>query len=149
MKWLMVLILCVPGLPALAQAPDRAAALERYAVEGEQALAESRYDDAARSYEKLRELSPETAEVHAKLGLIYYQKRDFERAVPALKRAMALKPSLPNLDVLLAMCLSELGQYREALPGLWTAPAVQHPRGRAHVLRGLQRQRPLGVVLDA
>jgi predicted Zn-dependent protease len=117
MKRLMVLILCLSGAAALAQAPDPAA-LERYAAEGEQALAEHRYDDAARSFEKLRELSPETAEVHARLGLIYYQKREFERAVPALKRAMALKPSLPNLDVLLAMCLSELGQYREALPGL-------------------------------
>jgi predicted Zn-dependent protease len=31
---------------------------------------------------------------------------------------MKLKPTLPNLDVLLAMCLSELGQFREALPGL-------------------------------
>src|ERR1700716_523920 len=84
MKRLMVLILCLSSPAALAQAPETAA-LERYAAEGEQALAEHRYDDAARSYEKLRDLSPETAEVHARLGLIYYQKRDFERAVPALK----------------------------------------------------------------
>jgi len=117
MKRLMVLILCLSGSPVLAQAPE-SALLERYAAEGEQALAERRYDDAARAYEKLRELSPDTAEVHAKLGLIYYQKRDYEHAVPALKRAMKLKPTLPKLDVLLAMCLSELGQYREALPGL-------------------------------
>jgi hypothetical protein len=41
------------------------------------------------------------------------------------------------------------GVPRGALPGLWTAAAVQHPRGRALVLRGLQGQRPLGVVLDA
>jgi predicted Zn-dependent protease len=117
MKLLMVFLLCASGAPLLAQAPDPAL-LDRYAAEGEKALAERRYDDAARAYEKLRELSPETAEVHARLGLIYYQKRDYERAVPALRRAMKLKPALPNLDVLLAMCLSELGQFREALPGL-------------------------------
>jgi predicted Zn-dependent protease len=117
MKLLMVFLLCASGAPLLAQAPDPAL-LDRYAAEGEKALAERRYDDAARAYEKLRELSPETAEVHARLGLIYYQKRDYERAVPALRRAMKLKPTLPNLDVLLAMCLSELGQFREALPGL-------------------------------
>jgi tetratricopeptide (TPR) repeat protein len=117
MKRLMVLLLCVSGPPVLAQAPDPAV-LESYAAEGEKALAERRYDDAARSFEKLRELSPETAEVHAKLGLIYYQKRDYEHAVPALRRAMKLRPTLPNVDVLLAMCLSELGRYREALPGL-------------------------------
>jgi tetratricopeptide (TPR) repeat protein len=117
MKRLVFLLLCVSGSPVLAQAPDPAL-LERYAAEGEKALAERRYDEAARAYEKLRDLSPQTAEVHAKLGLIYYQKRDYEHAVPALRRAMALKPTLPKLDVLLAMCLSELGQFREALPGL-------------------------------
>ena len=117
MKRLLFLMLCVSGLPVLAQPPDPAL-LERYAAEGEKALAERRYDEAARAYERLRDLSPGTAEVHAKLGLIYYQERDYEHAVPALRRAMKLKPTLPKLDVLLAMCLSELGQYREALPGL-------------------------------
>jgi predicted Zn-dependent protease len=38
--------------------------------------------------------------------------------VPALRQALKLKPSLPNTDVLLAMSLSELGQYDQALPGL-------------------------------
>ena len=117
MKLLLALTLCAFGASALAQAPDPGL-LERYAAEGEKALAERRYDDAARAYEKLRELSPGTAEVHARLGLIYYQKRDYEQAVPALRRAMKLKPALPNLDVLLAMSLSEIGQFREALPGL-------------------------------
>src|SRR5262249_25908300 len=74
--------------------------------------------DAARAYEKLRELSPETAEVHAQLGMIYFQEREFARAVPALRQALKLKPGLPNADVLLAMSLSELGQYKEAVPGL-------------------------------
>ena len=86
MKRLVFLLLCVSGSPVLAQAPD-SALLERYAAEGEKALAERRYDEAARAYEKLRDLSPQTAEVHAKLGLIYYQKRDYEHAVPALRRA--------------------------------------------------------------
>ncbi len=61
---------------------------------------------------------PETAEVHAQLGLIYFQQHDFARAVPSLRQALKLKPGLPNVDILLAMCLSELGQYKEALPGL-------------------------------
>jgi len=92
--------------------------LQRYSQEGERALADHRYEDARKAYEKLRELSPGTAEVHAGLGLIYYQQRKFALAVPALRQALKLKPALPNTDVLLAMCLSELGQFREALPGL-------------------------------
>jgi tetratricopeptide (TPR) repeat protein len=109
--------LCLTGSPLLAQVPQPGA-LERYAGEGQKALAEHRWADAARAYEKLRELSPETAEVHAQLGMIYFQQHDFARAVPSLRRALKLKPVLPNVEILLAMCLSELGQYKEALPGL-------------------------------
>jgi tetratricopeptide (TPR) repeat protein len=103
--------------PLGAQAPDTGA-LERYAAEGQKALAERRWEDAARAYEKLRDLSPGTAEVHAQLGMIYFQQHDYSRAIPALRQGLKLKPDLPNVDILLAMSLSELGQYEEALTGL-------------------------------
>jgi tetratricopeptide (TPR) repeat protein len=118
MKPLVVLLgLCLAGPGLLAQTPDPAV-LERFAGEGQKALAERRWADAARAYEKLRELSPGTAEVHAQLGMIYFQEQAFARAVPSLRQALKLKPGLPNVDILLAMCLSELGEYKEALPGL-------------------------------
>lgn len=94
------------------------ALLQRYSEEGEKALAEHRYADAEKAYEKLRELLPNTAEVHARLGLIFYQQGKFAQAVPVLQQALKLKPTLPNLDVLLAMSQSELGHYQEALPAL-------------------------------
>ena len=37
-------------------------------------------------------------------------------AVPVLRRALKLKPSLPNTDILLGMSLSEIGRYNEAFP---------------------------------
>jgi len=113
----VLFILCSLSISALAQQPI-AAQMQRLGEEGERALAERRYDDAVSAFEKLRQLSPGVAEIHARLGLIYYQKREFDKAVPALRQAIKLKPALPNLDVLLAMSLSELGQYAEALPGL-------------------------------
>ena len=127
------------GSSAPAQAPD-AGLLDRYAQEAQRALAEQRYDDAARAYEKLRELSPQTAEVHAQLGLVYFQQRAFAKAVPSLRQALKLKPGLPNVDVLLALCLSELGQFKEALPGLRKAfkQTADDPLRR---LGGLQLQR--------
>lgn len=90
----------------------------RYYEAGEKALSEDRYGEAQQAYEELRELSPGTAEVHARLGLIYFQERKFEQAVGSLRQALKLKPGLPKLDTLLAMSLSELGRYTEALPGL-------------------------------
>jgi tetratricopeptide (TPR) repeat protein len=112
----MPLLLYLVCLSA-AQPPDTGA-LQRYSQEGQRALAERRYDDAAKAYEKLRELSPGTAEVHAGLGLIYFQQQRFSEAVPALRQALKLNPALPRADILLAMSLSELGQFKEALPGL-------------------------------
>jgi tetratricopeptide (TPR) repeat protein len=118
MKRLVVVLgLGLAGSAALAQAPDPGE-LERYAADGQEALAERRFGDAARAFEKLRELSPETAEIHAQLGMIRFQQREFAQAVPALREALKLKPGLPNVDVLLAMCLSEIGRHEEALPGL-------------------------------
>lgn len=114
--------------------------LDRYAQEAQRALSEERYDDAARAFEKLRELSPQTAEVHAQLGAIYFQQLAFAKAVPSLRQALKLKPDLPKVDVLLALCLSELGQFKEALPGLHKAfsQTADAPLRR---LGGLQLQR--------
>jgi tetratricopeptide (TPR) repeat protein len=116
-----MILLCLAASCALsdvrAQQPA-AASLERYAREGEKALAAGRYDEAAQAYEKLLELSPGSADVYARLGLIYFQQGRFEKAAPALRQALKLKPVLPKIDVLLAMSLSELGRYEEALPAL-------------------------------
>lgn len=87
-------------------------------AQGEKALAEGRYSDAELIYRSLKKLNPGIAEVHARLGLTLFQEKQFEAAVPFLRQAFRLKPALPNTDVLLAMCFSELGQYSEALPGL-------------------------------
>jgi tetratricopeptide (TPR) repeat protein len=119
------------------QTPD---ARGRLSAEGARALSEHHYADAERAYEALRDLSPGVAEVHASLGLVYFQQGKFTLAVPALRQAIKLKPSLPNASVLLAMSLSELGQFEEALPGL--ERAFRQPADTA--LRravGLQLQR--------
>ena len=111
------ILLCLCSVGVLAQQANDAL-MQRYAQAGEKALAEQRYDEAAQAFEQLRELAPNIAEIHARLGLIYYQAGKFEQAAPALRQALKLKPTLPNLDILLAMSLSELGQYQEAIPAL-------------------------------
>jgi tetratricopeptide (TPR) repeat protein len=127
--------------PILAQAPEPGS-LERYAAEGQKAVAERRWADAARAFEQLRELSPGTAEVHAQLGMIYFQQQAFARAVPPLRQALKLSPGLPNVDILLAMCLSELGRYKEALPGLRKGFG-QSKDAALRRMSGLQLQRAL------
>ncbi|MGH9852684.1 MAG: tetratricopeptide repeat protein, partial [Blastocatellia bacterium] len=78
--------------PAWAQ-PVHDPQIQRLAQEGARALAERRYGDAEQAYEKLRLLSPHTAEIHAQLGLAYFQQGKFAQAAPAFQQALKLKPT--------------------------------------------------------
>src|SRR4029453_1219180 len=102
------------------QQPDPAV-VQQYGKEGERARADGRYSEAQRAYEAVRQLTPGTPEIHARLGLIYFQQGKFAEAIPPLRGALRLKPGLPKVASLLAMSLSELGQYDEALPGVKSA----------------------------
>jgi tetratricopeptide (TPR) repeat protein len=93
-------------------------AVQQYSDAGQKALAIGDYPAAERAYEKLRDLQPGIAEVHANLGLIYFEERKFDQAIQELEHALKLKPSLTKTEVLLAMSLSEVNRYQEALPGL-------------------------------
>jgi tetratricopeptide (TPR) repeat protein len=104
------------AVPASSQTATQSA--EQYAENGNRALQEGHYAEAEQAFEKLRELEPNTAEVRANLGLIYFEERKFEQAVPELRRALKLKPSLTNSAFILAMSLSELGHFSDAIPGL-------------------------------
>jgi Flp pilus assembly protein TadD len=81
-------------------------------------LAAGQFDTARTDFEQLAKLQPGVAEVHATLAAIYFQQHEYELAVHEVRAAQRLKPSLPRLDTLLGLSLSELGQFQEALPHL-------------------------------
>ncbi len=112
-----LVLLCLAGSCLLAQQPG-SSLVERYSQEGAKALAEQRYAEAENAYEKLVKLDPGIAEVHANLGLIYFQERKYTQAVQALHQALKLKPNLLSAEYFLAMSQSELGRYEESLPRL-------------------------------
>jgi tetratricopeptide (TPR) repeat protein len=135
---LCILLLWLAGTVSLAQTPPSDFA--KYSRSGQEAMAAGRYVEAESDYVKLSALAPSTAEVHATLGVIYFQQGKFEQAVTELRRALTLKPGIPKADGLLAMSLSELGRYTEALPGLEKTyrQAVDPPIKR---MSGLQLER--------
>lgn len=90
----------------------------QYADAGRTALSAGRYPEARENFEKLAKLQPNIAEVHATLAAIYYKLREYELAIKEVRTAQRLKPSLPRLDSLLGLSLSELGEFDEALPRL-------------------------------
>jgi tetratricopeptide (TPR) repeat protein len=110
-------ILCFGTLAACpARAQD--SGFEKQYQDAQHALAQGKINEAQHAYESLRQANPGVAEIHANLGLIYFEQRKFDAAIPELRRALQLKPGLSNSGALLAMSLSELGRYEEALPGL-------------------------------
>lgn len=84
----------------------------------EAAFAEQRYGEAAAGYETLAGELPEYAELHAKLGLSRFFNRQCSQSAPAFQKALDIRPDLKAARVLLSICLSELGRFSEALPGL-------------------------------
>jgi tetratricopeptide (TPR) repeat protein len=92
--------------------------LQRYAQAGQRAMAAGHYDQARSNFEQAVKLEPGIAELHATLAAIYFKQREYELAVREIHTAQKLKPLLPRLDTLLALSLSELGEYKEALPRL-------------------------------
>jgi tetratricopeptide (TPR) repeat protein len=87
-----------------------------YAEAGQKALAAGRYAEAQDNFEKLAKLEPGIAEVHATLAAIYFKQRQYELSVQEVRTSKKLKPSLPRLDSLLGLSLSELNRFDEALP---------------------------------
>jgi tetratricopeptide (TPR) repeat protein len=116
--FLVVVAVCVLHLHALGQSKISPTLVERYAEQGQSELTAGHYQAAEKAYEKLRALRPRVGEVHANLGLIYFKERKFDEAVPELREALRLKPSLIKTEGLLAATLSELGRYSNALPEL-------------------------------
>jgi tetratricopeptide (TPR) repeat protein len=89
--------------------------INHYSELGQSALAEGRFSDAERAFEKLKELEPAVPEIYANLGAIYFQERKYDKAIPTLQQALKLKPGLSRTGTLLAIALSETGDYKDAL----------------------------------
>lgn len=138
-SFIAVVFCCLSAAVAQPQATENSDA-ERYYNAGRKALSSGDFDEARKDYEMLAKLSPGIAEVHATLGAIYFQQKNYSSALNELHEASRLKPGLPKLDGLISMSLSELGRYKEALPGLETTfrSAEDAPVKR---LSGLQLER--------
>ena len=141
-KVLLAFLFCCGS--ALAQSANQNTlhqdALDTYTQAGQKALAAGHYAAAEENFTALAKLEPKVAEVHATLGLIYFQERNYSQAVVEIRLARKLQPSLTKLDSLLAMSLSELGSYKEALPGLEKA-FEQSPDPAIKRMCGLQLMR--------
>lgn len=66
--------------------------------------------------EDLYDKQPDAPGLDAKLGKAYYQKRDFARAIPILKRALIASPESAEIAQLLALSYVSTGRMNLAIP---------------------------------
>lgn len=142
MKTLGIRLALVALLGSAELFPQSAATrFQELVQQGEMALSRQQYAQAESAFEGARKLNPAIAEVHARLGLVYYQQGKFEAAIPTLRQALKLKPGLPSLDILLGMSLAETGKFSDAFPALEKGFRTASHDPALKRMTGLQLQR--------
>jgi tetratricopeptide (TPR) repeat protein len=115
-------------------------------VEAENAMAAKDLPAATAALEKLSNLTPNSAQVHANLGLVYYMQNRYSQAIGAFQKAAKIDSGLPNVNVMLGICLAETGRYSEAVKLLapaFRSSAPKDPMGRVAGLNLLRACRAL------
>ncbi|MBK9519566.1 MAG: protein kinase [Anaeromyxobacter sp.] len=135
---------------AMAQA-DRAPPRERALILAFQAELEGRVEDAVVAYGEAAGRFPDDHEVHARAGYYLHRQRDWARALPFMRRAVALDPEREDVARLLVADLVQLGrldelrQYAAAWERLPSSPARRSLLVRAWFWLG-DRPRALAVA---
>jgi len=119
------ILLCLGVATDVALGATEQGAIQKYSQEAEQALARKDLAGAAAALEKLAGLTPDVAEAHANLGMVYYSQGRMMEATKAFQRALELNPKISNVGLMLGICYAEIGRHREAVPIL--EPAFQKP----------------------
>ena len=65
--------------------------------------------------EQLSRSSPENAEYKTRIGNIYYDLGQYQKAIEAYRRSLELRPRDPHVETDMATCFHLLGQYGQAL----------------------------------
>ncbi|MPZ21075.1 MAG: tetratricopeptide repeat protein [Luteitalea sp.] len=117
---LLVFWLIAGGAPD-AQTPK----LSELAARAHAAMAEERFDAAARLYATLAEARPREAWLHMNLGTAYAMAGRPQQARAPLERAIELDPSLLGAQLFLGMVYLDLGQPKRAVDPLRTVLAVE------------------------
>ena len=135
-KKLRVLFLVVlPALPLFPQAAvdsqNQVAAHTRLA---QQYLSQHRPDLAIPEFEALVTLEPKNLDAQANLGVLLFFRGDYAKAVPHLRTALEMQPTLTKIEALLGMAEKRTGETENARSHLEASfGAVSEPKLKIQV----------------
>lgn len=116
--WFISAAACLLLLPAAVAQSSTEQQAAQYAAAGQKAMMQGNYAVAQKNLEKLAQLEPDIAEVHAMLAAIDFKEREYAKTIREVRIAEKLKPGLPRLGSLMGVALSEQGHFQEAIPYL-------------------------------
>lgn len=97
-------------------APAQSPNLADLSAQGKSALANQRFDQAAKLYEQIVELDPLSAEARSNFGFALYMSGNYQPAIAQFQKALALDPRLDRAQILLALTYFDSGEFNRAVP---------------------------------
>jgi len=109
------ILLSVLACSALAQSlPDQRRQIETHLQKAKEFLKNNQTDLAAREFKAVVALDPKNADARNNLGVLLFFSGDCAQAVPQLRAAIKLLPTLANTQALLGMCEKRTGEIGRA-----------------------------------
>jgi tetratricopeptide (TPR) repeat protein len=103
------------------QHPASSAEIQQHFAAAQQAQRDKDYATAEKEYQSVIALSPDFAEVHMNLGLVYQLQNRFPEAMAKFQRALKLKPTLTGANFFLGVDHCKMGEGAKAVPYLKAA----------------------------
>jgi len=92
--------------------------LRQHVEAGLKAKSAGDLDTAIREFTRVTELAPDLAAAHVNLGAVYFEKKSYGEAIPALRRALQLNGDLQGAQAMLGAALLAQGYAAASIPYL-------------------------------
>jgi len=106
----IVLLFCIFLLGSAAQTPGSGTQeIQLHMQQAQAALQAKNLRTAAKEFGAVLVLDPRNVEAHINLGVIAFAQADYGNAAQHLRKALAVRPSIPQAKALLGICEKRLG----------------------------------------
>jgi tetratricopeptide (TPR) repeat protein len=100
--------------------------------QGQEALNRGRLDEAERDFQQVLALNPGVGGAYANLGVVYMRRKQWAKALVALRKAERLMPQVPGVRLNIGLTFYRQNEFLKAIPPLESVvrdePAALQPR---------------------
>src|SRR5580698_2188646 len=110
------LVLCVALLPCFSQSnPSRQQQIELHRRQAAEYLKQNRSDLAVPEFRAIIALDPNNVDARGNLGAVLFFEGAYADAIPQLRAALKLQPTLSKIQALLGIAEKRVGDVKAAL----------------------------------